>query len=118
MDAKGLLCGFSIIGLFLAIGIWATRLNSPRILAVIAGLMVGGLLGFFLALFWALFSGNMMFGGGEEEHERMNAAQMTELLIIGSTAIIGGLMGFIQRPGRKSKLENDSRDDRRFFGLR
>src|SRR5262245_51002623 len=43
MDAKGLLCGFSIIGLFLAIGIWATRLNNRRILAVIAGLMVGGL---------------------------------------------------------------------------
>jgi len=93
MDAKGLLCLVSAFGVPLAIGVVSMRLNNPKILAVIAGLMVGGLLGFFLWMFWLAWTGNILSDGSQEQSRTVTTAFF---LISGGTAMIGGFIGFMR----------------------
>ncbi len=94
MSTEALLFYFCIFFVFLAIGIVATKLNNPILLAAMAGLMIGGLLGLFFAMFWAAWTGNLMMG--EHEYERQKAVQTTWILIIGCTALIGALIGLVR----------------------
>ncbi len=75
-------------------GAVAKKLNDPKLVSVIAGLMVCGLLGFFLAIFWAACTGNLMMAA--DEYERRKAATATIVLIIGCTGMVGGLIGFLR----------------------
>jgi hypothetical protein len=100
MDAKGLLCFFSALGVPLAIGVVSMRLNNRKLLAVIAGLMVGGLLGFFLWMFWLAWTGNIMGDGSKEQTKAVTTAF---IVIIGCTGIIGGLIGFVRSLLRSRK---------------
>jgi hypothetical protein len=94
VPAGGYIVGFSIIFVFLAIGVVAMKSNSRNLLAVVAGLMVGLLLGFFLAMLWAAFTGNLMMG--EDEYQRRKEAGETFLYIIGYSGLIGAAIGLIQ----------------------
>jgi hypothetical protein len=95
MSTASLIFFVCVFCLFLVIGAVAMRLNAPKLLGVIAGLMVGGLLGFCFAGCWAAWTGNLMMG--ESEYERRKAGiTATFLLIIGCTGMIGALIGFLR----------------------
>ncbi len=94
MPTEGLLFYFCVFFVFLAIGVVATKLKNAKLLGVIAGLMVGGLLGLILAIFWAAWTGNLMMA--EDDYERGRAATATGFVIIGGTAMIGAFIGFVR----------------------
>jgi hypothetical protein len=70
------------------------KLNNPKLLAAILGLMLGAILGFFVAILWAAWSGNLTVPG--DEYEPRKAPTATFLLIISCTGIIGVLIALVQ----------------------
>jgi hypothetical protein len=72
------------------------KLNDPKLLRVIAGFMVGGLLGFVLAICWAGWTGNLIMGAHEYERRKAGITA-TIVLIIACTGLIGALIGFLRR---------------------
>jgi ABC-type xylose transport system permease subunit len=95
MSAEGLFCfvfGFLVP---LAIGVVAMKLKNPKLLAVIAGLMVGGLMGFCIFGFWLTWTGNLMMGADEYER-RKSAITAIGFLFVIFTALLGALIGFLQ----------------------
>ena len=98
----------------------------------IVGTITGLVVGYVLTAVVFYISGNLFMPEPEYQKRRL-ALACVFWLIEGLCGFLGGLWGFraskkvknasasrltTEKPGRKSKLENETRDDRRFFGLK
>jgi len=93
-----------VILVFLVIGAVAMKLKTPKLLAVIAGSMVGGLLGFFLFCCWGVCTRNLFRGEVEYEGKKINL-DLVMLLFILSSGLMGGLIGLVCRSSSDSKTK-------------